>query len=70
MTLYIPKGQPFKVKRGMEELLGLFGRPYHWSTVYGWDAIYANTWVFTESSLECLTCDSKKMKNEIREIGK
>ena len=60
MTLYIPKGQPFKVKRGMQELLGRFGRPYRWSTVYGWSAIYGNTWVFTKRGLECLTCDSKK----------
>lgn len=66
MTLYIPKGQPFKVKRGMEELLGHFGRPYHWSTVYGWSAIYRNTWVFTERGLECLTCDMKDRRQKVK----
>jgi phage shock protein PspC (stress-responsive transcriptional regulator) len=53
MTLYIPDGQPFKVKRGMDELLGYFNRGYRWSEVY------RNTWVFNNGSLECLTCSSR-----------
>lgn len=51
MTLYIPEGQPFQVKRGMDDLLGRFGRGYRWSTAY------KNTWVFTGNGLVCTTCD-------------
>ena len=54
LTLYIPEGQPFQVKRGMEELMGRFGRGFRWSTAY------RNTWVFTEKGLECLTCESRR----------
>jgi len=57
MTLYIPEGQPFKVKRGMEDLLGRFGRGYRWSTAY------RNTWVFTDRGLECMTCTSSSSGN-------
>lgn len=53
MTLYIPEGQPFKVKRGMDELLGFFNRGYRWSE------IYRNTWVFQNGRLECMTCSSR-----------
>ncbi|MCE7994365.1 MAG: PspC domain-containing protein [Roseivirga sp.] len=53
MTLYIPEGQPFRVKRGMDELLGYFNRGYRWSE------IYRNTWVFQNGSLECMTCSSR-----------
>lgn len=52
LTLYIPEGQQFKVKRGMEDLLGRFGRGYRWSTAY------RNTWVFTDRGLECVTCSA------------
>ena len=50
MTLYIPEGKPFKVKRGMDEILGYFYRGYSW-----WE-IYRSTWVFGENGLECISC--------------
>lgn len=50
MTLYIPEGQPFKVERGMDELLGYFNRGYRWNEVY------RNTWVFQNGDIECVTC--------------
>lgn len=57
MTLYIPEGQPFKVKRGMDELLGYFNRGYRWSE------IYRNTWVFENGRLACVTCSSRSSRS-------
>ncbi len=51
MTLYIPKNQPFQIKRGMRDIMRYFSRRYDW-----WE-IYRNTWVFTDNGLECLSCE-------------
>lgn len=53
MTLYIPEGQPFRIRRGMDELLGYFRRGYRWSE------IYRNTWIFQNGRLECMSCNNR-----------
>ncbi len=51
MILYIPEDVPFKIENGMSDIMRYFSSRYDW-----WE-IYRNTWMFSDGSLICLTCD-------------
>jgi phage shock protein PspC (stress-responsive transcriptional regulator) len=54
VTFYIPEGQPFKLERGMGNLLNYFNYNYSW-----WE-IYNNTWMYVDGSLKCITCEESE----------
>jgi phage shock protein PspC (stress-responsive transcriptional regulator) len=57
VTFFIPEGQPFKVERGMGNLLNYFNYTYSW-----WE-IYNNTWMYVDGSLKCITCEESDNDN-------
>uniref|UniRef100_UPI0040481A64 hypothetical protein n=1 Tax=Roseivirga sp. TaxID=1964215 RepID=UPI0040481A64 len=50
VTFYIPEGRPFKIERGMRNLLDYFKYDYSW-----WE-VYNNTWMYVDGDLTCVTC--------------
>lgn len=54
ITFYIPEGKPFKIERGMRNLMDYFNYGYSW-----WD-VYRNTWAYQNGDLVCLTCENER----------
>ncbi|PIQ47044.1 MAG: hypothetical protein COW03_17140 [Cytophagales bacterium CG12_big_fil_rev_8_21_14_0_65_40_12] len=50
ITFYIPEGRPFKIERGMRNLLDYFKYDHTW-----WE-VYNNTWMYVDGDLTCVTC--------------
>lgn len=64
MVLYIPYGQEFVMDREMRDILRYYSLSRHG---YYYSQLGDNRWIFNESGLECLTCDTDREVSERRQ---